>query len=718
MSILDNLNREQKEAAKEVEGPLLILAGAGSGKTRTLTYRIAHMIREKDISPYNILAVTFTNKAAGEMRNRVSELVGEDGNKVVVSTFHSFGVRMLRMYSKHIGYDSNFNIYDSDDQVRLVKKLQKEIGIKIDISPKNIANIISKLKEEGTSPDEYEKTVPSFLQNYKVIISIYKKYQQELINNNSMDFSDLLVKTNELLEIEEVKSRVQDRYRYIMVDEYQDTNNIQYQIVKKIADKYKNICVVGDEDQSIYGFRGANIQNILDFEKDYKDAKVVKLEQNYRSTNVILKAANEVIKSNKSSRGKKLWTDKEGGQKIKFYVAPNAAEEAYYVIQRIMDGRKKGEAYGDYTILYRTNAQSRAFEEAFIRFQIPYKVFGGMQFYQRKEIKDLIAYLNVINNPKDNLSFLRIINTPNRKIGAKTIEKITEYSQEKQISLMESVRNVDNIDKITKKTGESIREFSDMIYKFIELSQSESVTELFDMLLEDTKYIESLGENEENRVENINELRNSIYEMEEESEEHLTLGEYLEVTSLMSATDDLEEEKDYVKLMTIHNSKGLEFPVVFLTGMEQEIFPGFSKVSDEEELEEERRLCYVAITRAEKELYLTQSLERTVYGQKSYMRPPSVFIDEIPHNLMELEGIKREKKVEKKKISGVENFNLFKVNKEICGKYLPGDKVIHKKFGQGLIKDIEGEKRIVIRFREGEKKIPLAIADKFLSKVD
>lgn len=718
MSILNNLNKEQREAARQVEGPLLILAGAGSGKTRTLTYRIAHMIKEIGISPYSILAVTFTNKAAGEMRNRVSALAGEDGNKVVVSTFHSFGVRMLRMYANHLGYDSNFNIYDRDDQVRLIKKLQKEIGIKTEMTPKGMASLISKLKEEGRSPDDYEKSVPAFLQNYKVFISIYRKYQTELVNNNSMDFSDLLVKTNELMDIPEIRERVQERYKYIMVDEYQDTNNIQYQIVKKIADKYRNICVVGDEDQSIYGFRGADIRNILDFEKDYQETKVVKLEQNYRSTNTILKAANEVIKSNKSSRGKKLWTDRNGGDKIKFYVAPNAYEEAYYAVQRILDGKNKGEKYGDYTILYRTNAQSRAFEEAFIRFQIPYKVFGGMQFYQRKEIKDIIAYLNVINNTRDSLSLLRIINVPNRKIGAKTLEKLGEYAEEKQISLMEAVRDADNIDKITKRTAEILKEFSDMIFKFVELAQSESVSELFDLILEEIKYIDSFGEDEEGRVENINELRSSIYEMEEETEEHMTLGEYLETTSLMSATDSLDEEKDYVKLMTIHNSKGLEFPIVFLTGMEQEIFPGFSKEEDEEALEEERRLCYVAITRAEKELHLTQSLERVVYGQKSYMRPPSRFIEEIPVELMEMEGTKLERKTEKVKTSGIENFNPFKINKEVEGAYLPGDKVIHKKFGQGLIKDVEEGKRIVVRFREGEKKIPLAVADKFLSKVD
>lgn len=715
MNILDSLNSAQQEAAKVIEGPLLILAGAGSGKTRTVTYRIAHMVKEKGISPYHILAVTFTNKAAAEMRERVASLIGEDANKVLVSTFHSFGVRMLRMYAKHLGYDSNFNIYDGDDQVRLIKKLLKEIGGKTDMTPKRIGNLISKLKEDGVEPDEYEKTVPAFLENYKVVVAVYRKYQAELVKNNSMDFSDLLVKTNELLNIPEVLERVQDRYRYIMVDEYQDTNSIQYQIVKKIASRYKNICVVGDEDQSIYGFRGADIQNILDFEKDYKDAKVVKLEQNYRSTNIILKAANEVIKSNKSSRGKKLWTDKEGGSKISIYSAPNAIEEAFYVVQKIIEGNKKGRSYSDYTVLYRTNAQSRAFEEAFMRFNLPYKVFGGMQFYQRKEIKDIIAYLNVVNNPKDGLSLLRIINTPNRKIGAKSIERLVAFAEESKKTLVESLKDADNIDKLTKAAKSSMTALGESFEKLIELAQIGSITEVFDTVLEETKYIESLGEDEEGRKENIEELKNSIYEMEEQSDEHLSLGEYLEVTSLMSATDDLEEERDYIKLMTIHNSKGLEFPVVFLTGMEHEIFPGFATDIDEEALEEERRLCYVAITRAEKELYLTHSYERTVYGQTSYMRPVSKFVEEIPMELIEGQSKPRE---EKKVKSKIENFNPFKTGKVAEGDYLPGDKVVHKKFGQGLIKEIEGNKRIVIKFREGEKKIPLAIADKFLSKMD
>ncbi len=714
MSILNSLNTAQQGAAKVIEGPLLILAGAGSGKTRTVTYRIAHMIKEKGISPYHILAVTFTNKAAAEMRERVGELIGEDANKVVLSTFHSFGVRMLRMYATQLGYDSNFNIYDNDDQVRLVKKILKSLGAKTDQTPKKIVGLISKLKEDGTSPEEYEKTVPAFLQNYKVIVEVYKRYAEELKKNNSMDFSDLLINTNELLNLPEILERVQDRYRYVMVDEYQDTNNIQYQIIKKIANKYKNICVVGDEDQSIYGFRGADIQNILDFEKDYKEAKVVKLEQNYRSTNVILKAANEVIKENKSSRGKKLWTSKEGGEKIKVYTAPNAIEEAFYVVQKVVEGQKAGKKYSDYTVLYRTNAQSRAFEEALMRFNIPYKVFGGMQFYQRKEIKDIIAYLNVINNPKDSLSLTRIINVPNRKIGDKSVEKLVRFSEEKEITLVEGLKLADNIDKLTKVAREGMKGLGELFEKLIELASIGTVTEVFDQLMRENKYVESLGEDEEGRKENINELKNSIYEMEEQSD-HLSLGEYLETTSLLSATDTLDEERDHVKLMTIHNSKGLEFPVVFLTGMEHEIFPGFATDIDEKGLEEERRLCYVAITRAERELHLTHALERTVYGQTSYMRPVSKFLEEIPSEL--IEGYKKLEEKKELKKAKIENFNPFRKKVEVKSPFKVGDKVVHKKFGQGLVKDIEGEKRIVIKFREGEKKIPLMIAEKFLSKV-
>ncbi len=716
MSLLENLNPHQREAGATIHGPLLILAGAGSGKTRTVTYRIAHMIKEKDVSPYNILAVTFTNKAAKEMRERVKNLIGIESEKVAISTFHSFGMKLLRMYCNVVGFESNFNIYDSDDQQKLVKNIMKELGFDSKDKPKRIVNLISKLKEDGVSPDDYEKSVPSFLENYKMVIEIYRRYLTDMKKNNAMDFSDLLLYTNELLNNKEVLDKIQDRYKFIMVDEYQDTNNIQYQIVKKIASKYRNICVVGDEDQSIYGFRGANIQNILDFEKDYPEAKVVKLEQNYRSTDVILKAANNVIKSNKSSKGKKLWTLKEGGNLLKLYVADDSTDEAYFITQKIIEAHKEGRAYSDFTILYRTNAQSRNFEETLRRFNIPNKVFGGMQFYQRKEIKDMIAYLNVLNNPKDEINLSRIFNVPNRKIGDRTIEKLGELAKKENISLFESIKFVDKLDRVNKSTLEAIDEFYKLMLELIEIAKESSVSEVFEALLEKTKYIESLSEEEEERKQNIDELRTAILELENQLG-FLTLSEYLQETALVSVTDNLDVGADYVKLMTIHNSKGLEFPVVFLTGLEQEIFPGFQALESESVMEEERRLCYVAITRAEDELYLTYAKERTVYGRTSYMRPPSVFLAEIPEELVEGRPVYKEiKKIDEEKIrTKVENFNPFKMKVNTNLKYQVGEKVVHKKFGNGIVKDID-DKAVTIRFNEGEKKILLLMADKFLER--
>lgn len=719
MSLLNNLNDSQKEAGEIINGPLLILAGAGSGKTRTITYRIAHMVKEKGISPYHILAVTFTNKAAKEMRERVHNLIGVEAEKIVVSTFHSFGMKFLRMYAGVLGYDSNFNIYDTDDQARVVKNIMKELGIKTEESPKRVVSLMSKLKEDGVSPGDYEKTVPSFLENYKNIIEIYKRYDAELKKNNAMDFSDLLINTNELLNNKEILEKVQERYRYVMVDEYQDTNNIQYQIVKKIAQKYQNLCVVGDEDQSIYGFRGANIQNILDFEKDYPNAKVVKLEQNYRSTAIILKAANSVIKSNKSSKGKKLWTIKEGGELLKLYMADDATDEAYFITQKVIEGVKNGRKYSDFTILYRTNAQSRSFEETLRRFNIPNKVFGGMQFYQRKEIKDIIAYLNVINNVKDGISLQRVINVPNRKIGDRTIEKIEELAREKGTSIFEAIKSAHELERVNKSTLEALGEFSKIMDELIEISKESTVSEVFEALLEKSRYLSSISEDEKDREQNIDELRTSILELEKQFE-YLTLADYLQETSLVSATDTLEQGSDYVKLMTIHNSKGLEFPVVFLTGLEQEIFPGFAALTEEDVLEEERRLCYVAITRAEEELYLSYAKERMVFGRTSYMRPPSNFLEEIPKELVEGRKILEESKpkiIEAKIKTSVENFNPFRNKPVIDCNYKIGEKVVHKKFGNGIVKDIE-EKSITIRFSEGDKKILLAIADKFLEKLN
>ena len=732
MSILDNLNAEQKKAGAKVEGPLLILAGAGSGKTRTITYRIAHMIKELGISPYSILAVTFTNKAAKEMRERVENLIGEDGKRAMISTFHSFGLRLLRVYSKAIGYDPNFTIYDVDDQKKVVKGIMKQLVIKNkDLTEGKIVSKISKLKEDGMSPEEYEKTC-RFEPDANIIYEVYKRYNQTLKENNGMDFSDILTNTYKLLENREILEKLQEKFKYIMVDEYQDTNNIQYRIVNKIAQKYRNICVVGDENQSIYGFRAADIRNILDFEKDYKNAKVIKLEENYRSTKIILEAANEVIKNNTSSKDKKLWTKKVSGDKIILKPCADGRDEVNFVVEEIVQMKNKGRRYNDFTILYRTNAQSRLFEEGFLRYNIPYKVFGGMQFYQRAEIKDILAYMSVVNNTRDGINLDRIINVPKRKIGDKTIEKIKVYAEEKGLSIYDSLKEAENIPGLSSAVIEKLKEFSMMMTEFEELSMELSVSELFDEIIKKVgyfSYLNSSYDDAESRIENIEELKNSIIELENVID-NLTLREYLENVSLVSATDDLDSEREYVKLMTIHNAKGLEFPVVFLVGMEDEIFPNTTKVMiDREALEEERRICYVAITRAEEKLYISHAAMRYMYGNMDY-RTRSRFVDEIPQNLFEVRkniaietAVKEiERKINKAAESGMK-LNIISDTKKL-GKqleavkdfpYKVGDKVTHIKFGLGKVVGVN-EKKIQVQFVDGKKEIAMILADKFLKK--
>ena len=732
MSILDKLNSEQKKAGAKVNGPLLILAGAGSGKTRTITYRIAYMIRELGISPYSILAVTFTNKAAKEMRERVENLIGEDGKRAMISTFHSFGLRLLRVYSKIIGYDSNFTIYDTDDQKKVVKGIMKQLVIKNkDLTEGKIVSRISKLKEDGISPEEYEKE-HRFESDANIIYEVYKRYNQTLKENNGMDFSDILTNTYKLLENGEVLEKLQEKFKYIMVDEYQDTNNIQYKIINKIAAKYRNICVVGDENQSIYGFRGADIRNILDFEKDYPDAEVIKLEENYRSTKIILDAANEVIKNNKTSKNKKLWTKKSSGDKIILKPCADGRDEVSFVIEEIVEMKKDGRRYNDFTILYRTNAQSRLFEEGFLRYNIPYKVFGGMQFYQRAEIKDILAYLSVINNTRDGINLDRIINVPKRKIGDKTIEKIKNYAEEKGLSIYDSLKEAENISGLSSAVIEKLKEFSNMMTELEELSFELPVSELFDEVIKKVgyfSYLNSSYDDAESRVENVEELKNSIIELENVVD-NLTLREYLENVSLVSATDDLDSEREYVKLMTIHNAKGLEFPVVFLVGMEDEIFPNTTKVMiDNESVEEERRICYVAITRAEEKLYISHAAMRYMYGQMDY-RTRSRFVDEIPAELFELrKNIIMEaaqKEVERKINKVVESKMKLNVISDIkkLGKqleaakefpYKVGETVTHIKFGIGKVVGVN-EKKIQVQFVDGKKEIAMILADKFLKK--
>ena len=728
MSILNELNENQRKAAEKIEGPVLILAGAGSGKTRTVTYRIAHMIKEKNISPLNILALTFTNKAAREMKERAEELIGEENSyNLVVSTFHSFAVRILKTYSERIGYGRNFNIYDVDDQKSIITKIKKEMNIKDDIAPGRIANRISKLKEDGVGLDEVSRQLDLKIPANRLFYDIYKKYDEVLKANNAMDFSDLLLNARRLLDDKYVLDIIQNRYQYIVVDEYQDTNNIQYEIINLIAEKYRNICVVGDEDQSIYAFRGANIENILNFEKDYPDAYTIKLERNYRSTKRILDTANELIKNNKSSKGKKLWTDGSEGEKIKIFNAKTPYDEAEFIVKEIKAKSKSGVDYKDMTILYRTNAQSRVLEEKLLEGNVPYKIYGGMQFFQRKEIKDILAYLNLLNNRNDNHNFYRIINVPKRSIGEKTLEKIAEIANERNIPMLDALQFVDetNIRGAVKNT---LKDFYNMIQGIYLGLDELSVKEVFDKVITKTKYFDSIEDNKEDRVKNIEELLNSIIELEKRNP-HISLADYLDMVSLTASTDEMEENENFVKLMTIHSSKGLEFDYVFIAGMEDGLFPSCSFESSEEEIEEERRLCYVAVTRAKKELYISYASERMTWGQMNYNRKPSRFIYEMKqdnleylvNNIINLSQTKkissssfREDKFQVKK----ENFNPFSIRKskeihETNSKYKVGDTVTHKKFGKGRIKHVD-KKSLTIDFMVGEKKLALILAEKFL----
>lgn len=735
LNLLEKLNDKQREAASQIDGSILILAGAGSGKTRTITYRIAHMIENIGISPYSILAVTFTNKAAKEMRERVEELVGDVAKACTISTFHSFGMRLLRMYGKEVGYNSNFTIYDTDDQKRIVKAILKGQNLSINgvkLTEKDLVSMISKIKEQIKILDEYS------VMN-KQIVEVYDKYNRALLESNAMDFSDILLNTYKLLQKPEILEKVQNKYKYIMIDEYQDTNNLQYKIIDLIARKSSNLCVVGDENQSIYGFRGANILNILNFETNYNNAKIIKLEENYRSTTTILDAANELIKNNKSSKDKKLWTQNGKGDLIKVLACDNARDEVSRIIEIIKKNHQNGIAYRDMTILYRTNAQSRLFEEGFLRYNIPHKVFGGISFYSRAEIKDIIAYLSIIVNPQDELNLQRIINVPKRKVGEKGIEKIITYARENNLNLLEALSHIKEISGLTVVGKEKLLEMYDIIKELKDLSYTETASYIVQTLIDKIKYIDYIKENysdAEARIENIDEFKNSILELENVVGE-LRLNEYLENVSLISATDDLEEKSDYVKLMTIHNSKGLEFPIVFLVGFENEIFPGTRAMFEEKEMEEERRLCYVALTRAEKKLYLSHATIRFVYGQDR-LSTPSVFLKEIPGKLLdidvkkerlyfaddysdEIKAYENNRKFEKKKTE-INTKNTIKIpdnTKEVLDTlgFKVGDKVKHKKFGLGVIKNIDA-KKIYVQYVDGIKEMAIILADKLLTKFE
>ena len=710
MNKYDGLNPMQQEAVYYTEGPLLILAGAGSGKTRVLTHRIAYLIEEKGINPWNIMAITFTNKAANEMRERVDKIVGFGSDSIWVSTFHSSCVRILRRFIDRLGYGTNFTIYDADDQKTLMKDICKRLNIDTKMyKEKMLLAAISSAKDEMISPEEYRLNMISDSQdlNKKTVARVYEAYQKQLQQNNAMDFDDLLVKTVELFQnCPDVLEYYQEKFRYIMVDEYQDTNTVQFKFVSLLASKYKNLCVVGDDDQSIYKFRGANIGNILGFEQVFPEAKVIKLEQNYRSTQNILNAANEVIRNNIRRKEKTLWTANEEGEQIHLREFQSGFEEAEYIAGDIRRKVREGEcSYSDCAVLYRTNAQSRLFEEKFLLGNIPYKIVGGVNFYARKEIKDMLAYLKTVDNARDDVAVQRIINVPRRGIGAASLSKVQIYAQDMEISFYDALRMADEIPSLGRGAAK-IRSFVDFIQKFRSQVEYLSVTELLQKIIDETGYVEELkAENTEEskgRIENIDELISKAVSYEQEAE-HPSLSGFLEDVALISDLDSVNEDENRVLLMTLHSAKGLEFPQVYLAGMEEGVFPSYLSIvsGDFENLEEERRLCYVGITRAMKELTMTAAHQRMIRGETQYNRV-SRFVREIPREYVELgkktadrSSVKIPEKTadtyaKMRQIYQQNTFSpkKFEVKKAASLDYQEGDTVRHIKFGNGTVLQI------------------------------
>ncbi len=682
---LEYLNDRQKEAVLYGDGPLLILAGAGSGKTSVLTKRVAYLIKERNVSPKNIVAITFTNKAAKEMKERIIKEVGKEGYDIQISTFHSFGLRIIKENYEKLGYEKNFTIIDSDDSLTVVKKILKEMGIdSTRFNPKFIKNQISSCKNEMVTPEKYKNLVNDELSD--ITYKVYKKYQDTLLRNNSLDFDDLLIKPIELFnKYKEVLENYQELFKYVFIDEYQDTNEAQYILSKMISAKYKNICVVGDDAQSIYSWRGANFKNILNFEKDYKNAKVILLEQNYRSTKTILNAANSVIKNNINKKDKNLWTDNSIGEKIKYVRTNDEKDEASYVTREIRNLVNNGVSLDDIAVLYRTNAQSRTIEEGFLNSNIPYKIVGAFAFYSRKEIKDLLAYLKLIYNTKDDVSLMRIINYPKRKIGAKTIENLS----------MDAVLNGTSMFDVI--SGGKELEFKKLILEMKEKSEVLSLTETIDMVL-DKSGIKSELESEHTleadiRLENLNEFKSITKTFEEESG-IASLEDFLNEVSLVSDVNDQKNDNSpKVTLMTIHAVKGLEYKYVFVIGMEENIFPHINSCEEDGGIEEERRLCYVAITRAKEKLYLVNALRRMLYGKTS-VNMPSRFINEIDKDLIDAP----EKKMVNMKFNKKEAFNDDNGLKT-------GDNVIHDIYGPGVVVNVDKSIATIAFKGQGIKKL-------------
>ena len=738
MDYISGLNAEQKEAVLHKEGPLLILAGAGSGKTRVLTHRIAHLVEDERVDPRNILAITFTNKAAEEMKERIDDLLGREMDSLWAGTFHSICVRILRYNIEKIGYDSSFTIYDRDDQLTVVKECIAERNIDKEMyKDRAILNTIGRLKDGMVSPKDYIK---ENYNNYyaRTVGELYEMYEKKLRANNALDFDDLILKTVELLKTdEETLDYYSRRFKYIFVDEFQDTNNPQYQLVRLLSSHYKNLCVVGDDDQSIYGFRGADIENILNFEKDFKDTKVIKLEQNYRSTGNILGVANHVIQNNFERKDKKLWTGNKEGHQVVLEALMNEQEEAEFVAEKIEELIKM-ERYkpSDFAVLYRTNAQSRNFEEMFMRKNIPYKLVGGLKFYGRREIKDVVAYLNLIQNPTDNVSLKRIINVPKRGIGNVTLNKIEDYANEQGESMYSSLLSVEQIPGLSKRAVNNLSKFVDMINNFIVMKEVSGVQDFIEKVINDVGYLDELKKEKsiesETRLENIREFVSVAVDFERENPDG-TIEDFLANVSLLSDVDKTEEVDDSVTMITVHSSKGLEFPIVFMVGMEEGLFPSGRSLEDDKDIEEERRLCYVAITRAEERLFVTYAKLRTIYGRTNYTFP-SRFIDEMPKKLLDAskpmgEGKKGAKtpkqnmynigfskaKLERGKEREEKEADIRREeNKGKSDDVSVGSKVKHNKWGEGTvvqIKERDNDSELVIAFEKaGIKRVLLSIA--------
>lgn len=765
---LDMLNDRQREAVLQTEGPVLILAGAGSGKTRVLTQRIAYLIEEKHVNPWNILAITFTNKAAEEMRERVDSIVGFGAESIWVSTFHSMCVRILRRYIDRLGYDTNFTIYDTDDSKSVMKEICKRLNIDTKLyKERAILSEISSAKDELISPEEYNlNTMGDF--SKRRVAEAYREYQDTLKKNNALDFDDLIAKTVELFRMNpDVLDSYQERFRYISVDEYQDTNTAQFELVRLLSRKYRNLCVVGDDDQSIYKFRGANIRNILDFEKVFPEAKVVKLEQNYRSTQTILDAANAVIRNNTARKDKRLWTDQGEGEKVHFRRFDSAYEEAEFIASDIARKKRYGADYRDFAVLYRTNAQSRLLEERFIMEGIPYDVVGGVNFYARKEIKDVLAYLKTIDNGRDDLAVKRIINVPRRGIGATTILRVQDYADGRAISFFDALCEADQIMAVGKGAAK-IKPFTTMIRAFRSKMAYYSLEELVQDVLESTGYVKELEDSDEedaqDRIQNIDEFISKVVAYESSHDEP-TLSGFLEEVALVADVDNVDGADNRVLLMTLHSAKGLEFPYVYLSGMEDGIFPSYMTITsdDPSAIEEERRLAYVGITRAKEELTLTCARQRMVRGETQY-NPVSRFIREVPEDLMdervplfrkspELEEFEENQEIRERfrsapyggnygtdavtdfrpravvkpkktaeenrpfiargldSLSGVNGLNRGGQGKAAALEYGEGDRVRHMKYGEGMVRTIEDgprDYRVTVDFDKAGTKIMYA----------